>query len=121
MSAESRKDACGKAIAAHAAWKAKFKKLLDGTLEIDGPTTRRSDVCEFGKWLAAPGTRNELGTDFTAIDAAHKAFHVVAATVVDAYKAGKVDAAATSLGLNGDFTRASSSLTALIVKARDKP
>ena len=120
MSVEPLKDQCNKAIAAHASWKAKFKRLLEGTLDLDAATTRKCDVCDFGRWLAQSTTKTELGGAYAAIDAAHRQFHVVAAQVVDAHHAGNTAVIQSLLGLNGPFTRASSSLTGLIVAARDK-
>jgi len=89
MSNSELADQCNKAIAAHSAWKAKFKKLLAGELQIDVATTRKSDVCDFGKWLATGSTRAMIGGDFATIDAAHKQFHSVAADVVAFCAAGR--------------------------------
>jgi methyl-accepting chemotaxis protein len=119
MSSTELQEMCVKAIAAHASWKVKFKRLLDGEATIDSATTRRSDVCDFGKWLAGAG-KAQLGAGFAAIDAAHKHFHAVAADVVDSYNAGQKQQVADSLGLKGAFARASAALTTLIVAAKNK-
>lgn len=112
-------ETCVKAIAAHAAWKVKFKQLLAGKATLDSAMTRRSDVCEFGKWLAGAG-RAQLGAAFSGIDAAHKRFHAIAADVIDAHTAGRTEQVSKELGFGGGFARASAELTQLIVDVRNK-
>lgn len=115
----SIKDECDLAIAAHGSWKLKFKRLVAGEVQLDAATTRRCDVCDFGKWLGGSG-RAGLGSDFVSIDGAHKHFHQVAADVVELHNAGKKDAVTAALAATGEFTRAGVALTGLLVAVRAK-
>lgn len=114
------KDECVKAIAAHAAWKFKFKQLISGEAQLDAATTRMHDRCDFGKWLAASGTRVDLGADFEAINTAHKQFHNAAADVVEAHNRGQNAKVTEALSMSGAFSAAGANLTRLVASARDK-
>lgn len=111
---------CDKAIAAHAGWKFKFKQLMSGETKLDATETRSPDRCDFGKWLAANGTRAELGGDFDAINTAHKHFHRVAADVVEAHNRGQHDKVTEALSMTGTFSVAGADLTRLVATLRDK-
>ena len=114
------KEECVKAIAAHAAWKFTFKQLISGEAKVDAATTRMHDRCDFGKWLAASGTRADLGADFEAINTAHKQFHSAAADVVEAHNRGQNDKVNENLSMTGAFSVAGANLTRLVATARDK-
>lgn len=114
---DTKRDACTKAIAAHADWKNKFKKFMAGELALDAAQVDRSDACDFGRWLA---TRPALDPTLAAeIARAHAHFHHVAAGVVTAKKTGQVAKAEAALAVGGDFAKATTALTHLVVKARD--
>jgi len=116
VSAKELNEECKKAMAAHTSWKAKFKKLAAGELKLEGADVRRSDACDFGKWLAGSG-RALLGTGHGAIDAAHKHFHAAAASVVEAHNAGNHQEVEKALGLGGGFSSASAALINLVSAA----
>jgi hypothetical protein len=120
MPAIDPNDECNKAIAAHAKWKTTFKKMLAGEVSVDSATARRPDVCEFGKWLMAGGRAFLMGKH-ASVDAAHRHFHSVAAAVIDAHNSGRKQDVERSLAVDGDFSRAGSTLVGLIMEARRKP
>jgi hypothetical protein len=120
VSAIDVKEECNRAVAAHAKWKLRLKALLDGGGgEVDSATTRRHDGCDLGKWLAGTG-RVHLAGDHAAVDAAHRQFHAAAADVVDAFHEGRRQDVERSLAMGGAFSRASATLTNLILSVRNK-
>ncbi|MBL8719648.1 MAG: CZB domain-containing protein [Myxococcales bacterium] len=114
----SRREHLEAAIAAHSAWKARFKKFMAGELVLDAQVVEKPDGCDFGKYLKGDG-RADLGGAFGDIDAAHAHFHRVAAEVVRCQHGGKKAEAEKALETSGVFTQAGAKLTMLVVKARD--
>lgn len=114
----SKHEELEKAVAAHAAWKGKFRSFMRGEADLDASTVEKCNVCDFGKWLDGHG-RAELGPSHAEVHRTHAAFHSVAASVVRKKKAGDVVGAEASLAIAGDFTKASAALTMLIVSVRD--
>lgn len=114
----SKHETLEKAIAAHAAWKGKFRSFMRGESDLEPTTVEKCNVCDFGKWLEGEG-RAELGPSHAEVHRAHASFHTIAASVVRKKKAGDVEGAEASLSLTGEFTKTSTSLTMLIVSVRD--
>ncbi|MBK6696536.1 MAG: CZB domain-containing protein [Myxococcales bacterium] len=111
-------EACTKAIAAHANWKARFRQFMAGEVELDASVVERNDACEFGKWLATSSA--ELPKEHAkAIVDAHTEFHRVAAEVVRAKGAGRTQEAEASLEPSGRFGKATTALTRSVIAARD--
>jgi len=108
-SGNSARDHIRKAIAAHGAWKTKFRDFMVGKIELDAGKVAPNNLCDFGKWLEREGAE-ELGGDFQEINSLHSQFHRIAAEVVRKKQAGNTAAAEKSLALTGDFGRTSSSL-----------
>ena len=71
-----------KVIAAHTAWKTKFRAAINRQETMDSATIGRDDCCELGKWIYAGG-RQVLGhhPDFVNLLARHKTFHAEAGLV----------------------------------------
>jgi hypothetical protein len=116
----SLREELSQAISTHAAWKARFRKFLQGAGDIDSATMGRSDTCDFGKWLAEGAGPAQLGAEFAAIDAAHKTFHAKAAEVVDLQKAGNKDKAGAAVRPTGSFAQAGMAFNSVVGAARDK-
>lgn len=114
----SKHEALEKAIAAHAAWKGKFRSFMRGESDLDSATVEKCNACDFGKWLEGEG-RAALGPSHGEVHRAHASFHMVAASVVRKKKSGDIEGAEVSLSVTGEFTKASTSLTMLIVSVRD--
>ncbi|MBP7362117.1 MAG: CZB domain-containing protein, partial [Nitrospira sp.] len=73
--------------------------------------------CEFGKWLySLAGTPAATDPYYKEILELHKAFHKVAATVVTKVQSGDKTGAEASIGFKGDYTAASSKLTAKMME-----
>jgi endogenous inhibitor of DNA gyrase (YacG/DUF329 family) len=107
-----------KAITAHAAWKGKFRSFMKDELDLDPTVVEKCNVCDFGKWLDGSG-RAALGASHAEVHKAHAEFHAVAAMVVRQKKAGDAAGAEASLGPFGEFGKATSALTLLVVAIRN--
>jgi hypothetical protein len=116
----SLREELSQAISVHAAWKSRFRKFLQGAMDIDSAAVGRSDSCDFGKWLAEGAGPAQLGADFAAIDAAHKNFHARAAEVVNLQNAGNKDKAGAAVRPTGTFTQAGTAFNSIVGAARDK-
>ena len=110
-----------KAIAAHAGWKSRLRSAVDtGKFDVTVAIVRADNQCEFGKWLH--------GSDFSAADRQtqnyrvainlHATFHQEAAKVVELATSGHKDEARAAMGLQGSYTKASSTLTKELVQWR---
>jgi len=106
-----------KAIGAHGAWKVKLRQTIDGTLALVPAEVGVDNRCEFGKWLhSLAGSAIAADARYKEILDLHKAFHKVAATVVTKVLSGDKAGAEASIGLKGDYTAASSTLTAKMME-----
>ena len=116
-------DAIQKAIAAHASWKARLRSAVDtGKSDVTTATVKVDNQCEFGKWLyGADFSASEKQTENyrTAIDL-HAKFHQEAAKVVEWATSGHKDEAEKAIGLEGNYTKASTALTKELVRWRLK-
>jgi len=106
-----------KAIGAHGAWKVKLRQNIDGTLSLVPAEVGVDNRCEFGKWLySLTGTPAATDPYYKEILELHKAFHKVAATVVTKVQSGDKTGAEAAIGFKGDYTAASSKLTAKMME-----
>ena len=94
-----------------------LRQNIDGTLALVPAEVGVDNRCEFGKWLySLAGTPVANGPYYKEILELHKAFHKVAATVVTKVQAGDKAGAEASIGFKGDYTAASSTLTAKMME-----
>ncbi len=110
----SLKDEITKAIAAHGQWKLRLKTAIEtGSLDFTVDTIRSDDQCVFGKWLYGDTITPEIKASphYSRVKTLHARFHQEAAKVAEAVLAGRKTEAETSMGITGDFTRASTELT----------
>lgn len=106
-----------KAIGAHGSWKVKLRQSIDGTLELNPFEVAMDNRCEFGKWLySLAGTAAASDPHYKAVLELHRVFHKVAGGVVTKVKAGDKASAESSIGLLGDYTKASNELTAKMME-----
>ena len=101
------------AISAHDEWKGKLTSAIEtGTSEFSPSTVRRDDQCEFGRWLKAIADPSiKASVNYHKCAGLHHRFHETIARVLDLALTGRKDAANEALGLSGDFSKASTSLT----------
>jgi len=104
-----------KAVAAHGAWKNKFRDFMDDKIDLDAHTVQRTNACEFGQWLEGEG-KQVLGEHFQEVNQLHAQFHATAADVVRKKQSGAVNEASDALGISGSFTKASAGLVQKLMK-----
>ena len=109
------------AIAAHGAWKNKFRDFMEGKSDLDAAKVRLTNACELGKWLES-GAKHELdGASVAELSALHSKFHEAAAAVVAKKKSGDQRGAEASLGAAGEFATASSALVRKLMELEKVP
>lgn len=108
------KDEINAAIAAHSQWKVRLKGAIDtGKLDVPIGTIRVDDQCAFGKWLHGDTLPAEVKASphYAKVRELHARFHQVAAAVAEAALAGRKAEAEASMGITGEYGRASADLT----------
>lgn len=101
------------AIAAHAAWKARLRRIINsGKSELPVEQICRDDLCEFGQWLKGPALARQLTSSqhFQEVVRLHAGFHQTAAHTASLALAGKTGEADATMQLGGAFSKASSEL-----------
>ena len=107
------------AIIAHAQWKARLGRVLDGTETVDVATVRRDDVCPLGQWIHSAESRGGLSSAVhDHLRGAHATFHEVASRVAELAQSGRRDEARASLQLQGEFTRTSTWVVQILDRLR---
>ncbi|MBK9308601.1 MAG: CZB domain-containing protein [Nitrospira sp.] len=110
-----------KAVGAHGLWKTKLRQNIAGTLSLNPADVSVDNRCEFGKWLyGLSGSSAASDPHYKEVLDLHKAFHKAAAEVVTKVQVGDKAGAEASVGLHGEYTAASSRLTAKMVEWKRK-
>jgi hypothetical protein len=110
-----------KAVGAHGLWKVKLRQSIAGTLSLSPAEVVVDNRCEFGKWLyGMAGSSMTSDPHYKEVLDLHKAFHKAAAEVVSKVQAGDKAGAEASVGLQGEYTPASSRLTAKMMEWKRK-
>lgn len=109
-----------KVIAAHTAWKTKFRAAINRQETMDSATIGRDDCCELGKWVYSSG-RQMLGQhpDFVSLVARHKAFHTEAGLVAKAINERRFSRALQMIGSGSEFSKAASDVVSAVGRLRD--
>jgi len=114
-------DMIQKAIAAHASWKTRLRTAVaTGKFDVTPADIKVDNRCEFGKWLYGPdfSAAEKLTKNYrTAVDL-HAKFHQEAARVVEWATSDHKDEAEKAMGLEGSYTKASSTLTKELIEWR---
>lgn len=109
------------AIAAHGAWKERIRAVIE-TGRCDGfspEVVELDSYCDLGQWIYAETPQRSSHP--ATIKRLHAEFHKVAARAVALALQGRVSEAERLLLADGDFTRASSALTAALLKWMNEP
>lgn len=105
------------ALAAHAAWRKRFKDYLNGRAAFDTASAGATDQCQFGKWLNREGYRLMPTDLYGDIRAAHEEFHRIAAGIVQKIRDKQFAEARQDLAADGPFNGASERLAGVLLKA----
>jgi hypothetical protein len=111
----------GKAIAAHASWKARLHTAVStGKFDVPAGTVKSDAQYEFGKWLHGPelSAAEKQSENYRNVKQLHAQFDVDAAKVVELVTSGQKDAAAASLNMGGTYAKSSTKLTEAMVRWR---
>ncbi|MEZ5661705.1 MAG: CZB domain-containing protein [Burkholderiaceae bacterium] len=105
-----------KAIAAHGEWKMKFRTAIADKAKLDAAAISTDNACPLGKWLhgEAKIKFGKMGTYGKCL-AEHAAFHKLAGQVATAINAGQYDKANAMIGMNTDYSKASTAVTSAIM------
>lgn len=109
------KEEITKAIGAHGMWKTRLTQAIEtGKVEATVETVRMDNQCAFGKWLygASLDMNDKKSPHYEEVRKLHAKFHQVAAQVIELASVGKKREALQLMGLEGEYTKASSTLTA---------
>lgn len=108
------------AIIAHSQWKARLRRVVDGTETVDVSIVSRDDQCPLGKWIHSDDARSQLSAQVhTHLREAHAAFHLVAGEVADIAQNGDVVHARTYLAVDGAFTRTTAFVVQILEALRE--
>lgn len=105
-------------LAAHAAWKARFRDFLVGRAGMDINTLGETGQCAFGAWIEKYGAKFLPKEQFEEISALHTDFHKIAADVVVKLKARDFDGARAAIASDGALERASGALADKLLKLK---
>ncbi len=106
------------ALAAHAAWRKRFKDFLGGKTSFDVAAAGDSHRCQFGDWLDHEGHRLMPENRRLEIQAAHDEFHRVADGIVQKIRDRQFAQAREDLAQDGALNRASARMIEALVKTR---
>jgi hypothetical protein len=107
----------GNAIAAHDEWKARFRTAIVESGTLDATTISADHCCELGKWLHGEGKTlfGKLSMHAHCV-ATHKIFHHEAGQIAEVINAKKFIEAHGMMAAHTPFTKASTALTAAILR-----
>lgn len=112
----SMKSEVAAALQAHAAWRKKFKDILNGRVAFDLATISATDQCFFGNWLANEGHRmipSELHDEICTV---HAEFHQIAADIIQKIREKRFAEAQVDISPDGSLNQATERLRQLLLK-----
>jgi hypothetical protein len=109
-----------KAIAAHAAWKARLRKTATTGI-CDITNTKADNQCDLGKWLYGTelSAQEKQSPHYRTVKQLHADFHKEVARIIDLATSGQKGAAEAAIGMDSKYVEISSTLTSALVKWRD--
>jgi hypothetical protein len=101
-----------KAVSAHVMWTARLKAAIQsGESSYSLPEVEADDQCELGKWLKGPiSPELHNSPHYAKTLELHQQFHRVAGRIFRLALNGKSSEALQAMEINGDFTKASTSV-----------
>jgi len=99
------------AIAAHKAWKVRFRVAMAKREALDVEQIAANDRCQFGQWLYSAG-KQEFGhlAEYERCVEAHSDFHRECGKVADALNTQGIMAAERMLGFDTEYAKTSERL-----------
>lgn len=107
------------AIAAHVAWKTKFRTAITEKAGMDAAVMGKDNLCPLGKWLHGEARAKYAHlADLSTCIAAHAAFHREAGRIASLINDGQYDAATSGLDIGSAYAQASMNTTVALTKLR---
>lgn len=109
------------AIHAHALWKARLVRAVEGKGDpINRSTASDCHACAFGKWLDGERSSLAVHAEYEAIYAMHKEFHHDVGVILGQIQGGSHGSARQALSGDGELRLRSSRLISLLMKWKAK-
>lgn len=105
------------AIRAHADWKTKLNRYINGEISLDAAVVSRNDQCLLGKWLNSEGKGYLETGKYTEVFDLHAKFHKIAGDIVEKFKEGNADYIKKAMTDGGEYSRISCQLMLLLNEA----
>ena len=104
------------ALKAHAAWRERFKDILNGRAPFDLAKISATNQCIFGQWLDNEGYRMIPSELHDEIRVVHQEFHQIAAEIIQKIKEKRYTEAKNDISLEGALNQKSIRLRSLLAK-----
>jgi hypothetical protein len=104
------------ALKAHAAWRERFRDILNGRVPFDLAKISATNQCIFGQWLANEGYRMMPSELHDEICVVHQEFHQIAAEIIQKIKEKRYAEAKNDISKEGALNQKSLRLRSLLVK-----
>jgi hypothetical protein len=97
-------DAITQALAAHDEWRTRLRTIIsNGGTDLDARKVRRSDECDFGKWLEGRTAKVKSSARWKEICELHTRFHDATGRVIELVDERRRAEAIASLQSEGEF------------------
>jgi hypothetical protein len=106
------------ALQAHAAWRERFKDILNGRSKFDLAEISATDKCIFGQWLENEGKRLIPPELHAEISAVHADYHRIATGILLKIREKQFAAARKDIELDGELNQTSLRMRSLVLKIR---
>jgi hypothetical protein len=118
----SLEEEIAKAIRVHERWKIDLSASIErGTVGADVANIGKDNICAFGRWLYGSTIPKDAVYDPNYIIAKflHSKFHECAGKVMQLLSEGKIAEANALMASDGEYTKTSDQLVAILVKWKD--
>jgi hypothetical protein len=118
----SLKAEIGRAISAHAEWKARLEgAIASGRCDVKPAEVRRDDLCELGQWLhgSAISEHDKASPYYESVKLLHADFHRGTAEILLFALVGKAEMARQLMGTGSHHASLSAELTRTLTRWRD--
>jgi hypothetical protein len=122
MATTTLDDAIAQAITTHDEWRTRLRTIIsNGGTDLDARKVRRSDECDFGKWLEARTPKVKSSARWKEISELHTRFHDATGRVIELIDERRRAEALASLQPDGEFALAANDLSKALAKFTPAP
>ena len=102
-------------VLAHAKWKRELHSAIETNEKLDASNVGKDNLCEMGKWIYGEGSAYANLPAYIDLKQKHAKFHALVADVITKMRSLPQGEALELIGLNSEFSRASSDCINAIV------